>query len=352
MPKLVINRGTAQAREFDLKHGTYHVGRAEGNDIRIEDGSVSSNHARIVVEGEVIRLKDLGSTNGTFINRSQIKEGFVRPGQTIMLGSVELIMEGDGATTSAAAAAPAAHAAPVAAAAPASNNLRFAAPSAARASAPPAPPAAVAPPPPSAPAAVVAAPVEGLVEAPKGKTACKFHRNAAGQWLCQQCEELFCSLCVITRRTEAGPGFFCRKCGTQCAPVRVQMVKKKEKEMKVYSDGVVLGRSVGFGFAGAVLGALIWMGMSKAMGFDVPFLFCPLAGFLCGYGVKLGSQDRPGAIFSSIASVCCILSSVAGKLLMIWATGLTMISTTYLLTAAVGLLLGLFLAWKFGGGDF
>jgi hypothetical protein len=342
MPKLVINAGTAQAREFDLKHGTYHIGRAEGNDIRIEDGSVSSNHARIVVEGEVIRLKDLGSTNGTFINRSQVKEGFVRPGQIILLGSVELLMEGDGATTPVAATLPPPDAAP---AAPAPNSLRYAAPIAAKASAP-APALA------AAPTAVVAAPVERLVEPPKGKTACKFHRNAAGQWLCQQCNELFCSLCVITRRTEEGPGFFCRKCGTQCVPVKVKLVKKKEKELKVHSDGVVLARSVGFAFAGAVLGAAIWIGLSKAMGFDVPFIFCPLAGFLCGYAVKLVSQDRPGAIFSSIASVFCVISCAAGKLGMIWATGLNTYSTTSLLTSFAGLAIGLFLAWKFGGGDF
>jgi hypothetical protein len=350
MPRLVLHAGTPQARGFELKPGTNYLGRAFSNDFKIEDPSVSGSHARIVVEGDLITLKDLGSTNGTFINRSQVKEGFLQPGQIISLGGVELFLEGDGAAASIAPTPlPSSAGAPPV---PAPNGVRYAAPSAARAPAPAPLPAVATPPPPSAPAPAVTAPVAGLVEPPKGKTACKFHRNAAGQWLCQKCNELFCSLCVTTRRTDEGPGFFCRKCGTQCAPVKVKLVKKKEKELKAYSDGVVLGRSVGFAFAGAVLGAVFWIGLSKGIGFDVPFLFCPLAGFLCGYGVKLGSQDRPGAIFSSIATVFCILSCVIGKLGMIWATGLTTISTTYLLTAFAGLAIGGFLAWKFGGGDF
>jgi hypothetical protein len=350
LPRLVLHAGTPQARGFELKPGSNYVGRAFSNDFKIEDPSVSSNHARIVVEGEVVTLKDLGSTNGTYINRSQVVEGFLQPGQIISLGSVELLFEGDGVI--AAVAPPPTRPSAAAPPAPTSGGLRHAGLGAGRASAPVPAPTLAAPLPPGAPVPAVAAPVEGLVDPPKGKTACKFHRNAAGQWLCQQCSELFCSLCVITRRTEEGPGFFCRKCGTQCAPVRVKLEKKNEKELKVHSDGVVLVRSMGFAFAGAALGAAIWIGLSKAMGFDVPFLFCPLAGFLCGYAVKLGSQDRPGAIFSTIASVFCVISCLVGKLGMIWATGLNTYTTTSLLTSGLGLAIGVFLAWKFGGGDF
>jgi FHA domain len=349
MPRLVIHAGTPHAHRFELKPGSNYLGRGFSNDFKIEDPSVSGSHARIVVEGDLITLKDLGSTNGTFINRSQIREGYLQPGQVISLGSVELLLEGDG--TAAPVAPPAPPSGAAAPAIPAPNGVRYNGSSAPRAPAP-APAPTVAAPPHGAPAYTGAAPVANMVDPPKGKTACKFHRNAAGQWLCQQCNELFCSLCVTTRRTDAGPGFFCRKCGTQCAPVKVKLVAKKEKELKVHSDGVVLARSVGFAFAGAVLGAVFWIGLSKGIGFDVPFLFCPLAGFLCGYGVKLGSQDRPGAIFSSIATVFCVISCVIGKLGMIWATGLTTITTTYLLTAFAGLAIGGFLAWKFGGGDF
>ena len=135
-------------------------------------------------------------------------------------------------------------------------------------------------------------------------------------------------------------------------PVRAKLVASKEKQLKVYSDGVVLLRSLGFGFGAALLTALLWTGVSRLIGVDVPFIFCIVAGALCGYAVKFACQDRPGAIFSSIAVVFCILGSVLGKLGMIAATHLTTNSSTSLFTALIGLMVGSFLAWKIGGGDF
>jgi hypothetical protein len=350
-----MQAGTPRALEIELKPGSNYLGRGFSNDFKIEDPSVSGSHAQIVVDGEVIVVKDLGSTNGTFINRSQVKEGFLQPGQALHLGAVELRVVG---TTVTAGPATPPMVPPEASIPPRGtlvNGARQSASGAPRTPMPRSATTAAAPPPPSAPAP--AGPAEmaemgEMMEAPKGKTVCKFHHKVAGQWLCHKCNELFCSLCVTTRRTEAGPGIICRKCGTQCAPVRVKHVAKKEKELKVYSDGVILGRSLGFGLGGALLSAAIWIGLSWVMGFDVPFLFCPLAGVICGYAVKLASQDRPGAIFSTIALVYCIIGSVAGKVGMIFATGLNTYSTTSLLTSLIGLMVGGFLAWKFGGGDF
>lgn len=340
MPRLIIHAGTPRELEFELKPGANYLGRGFSNDFKIEDPSVSGNHVQIIVNGEVITVRDLGSTNGTFINRSQVKEGFLQEGQSLHLGGVEMVLRHANVTTSPAAPPPI----------PAVNG---AAGQLGRRSTPPPPVTTVAaPPPPNAPAPALPAAVEGLVDPPPGKTACKFHRNAAGQWLCQKCAELYCSLCVTNRRTSDGPGFFCRKCGEQCVPVRVKFVPKKEKQLAVYSDGTILARCFGFGFGAAVLSAALWIGLSKVMGFDVPFIFCPAVGVLCGYSVKFASQDRPGAIFSSIAVGYCILGSVAGKVGMIFATSLNTYSTTSLLTSFIGLGIGLFLAWKFGGGDF
>src|SRR5580692_10545445 len=138
MPRLVLHAGTPQVREFELKPGSNYVGRAFSNDFKIEDPSVSGSHAQIVVDGDVITLKDLGSTNGTFINRSQVMEGFLQPGQIIALGGVELLLEGDGVTASVAPPAlpPNAAAPPV----PRPNGLRYAGQSAMRVSTPPIPP--------------------------------------------------------------------------------------------------------------------------------------------------------------------------------------------------------------------
>ena len=170
--------------------------------------------------------------------------------------------------------------------------------------------------------------------------------------MCQKCNELFCPLCVSTTKSGGQTNHLCRKCGTVCVPVKVKLVATKEKQMVAYSDGVVLGRCIGFGFAASVVAALIWIGISKLISFDVPFIFCSMAGALCGYAVKLGSQDRPGVIFSGIAVGYCLLACVAGKVGMIWVTGLTVNSGTSLLTTAIGVVIGIFLSWKIGGGDF
>ena len=95
MPKLVVNPGTSLAREFELKPGVYRVGRAAGNEIRVADASLSGSHAEILVQGGVIIVKDLGSTNGVFINGSPVKYGELRPGQSLRLGWVDMMLVRD-----------------------------------------------------------------------------------------------------------------------------------------------------------------------------------------------------------------------------------------------------------------
>src|SRR5262249_54047377 len=140
------------------------------------------------------------------------------------------------------------------------------------------PPPPVAQEPDPAPAAPKPAEPAGMVEPPPGKTACKFHPNSAGHWLCQKCVELYCTVCVATKRTSAGTNYFCRQCGTQVLPARIRFVPKKEKQAKVYSDAQLLGRSLGFGFAAMLVGIGIWTGLAALMQFDVPFLFAPAIG--------------------------------------------------------------------------
>ena len=341
MPKLVIKSGAGGAREFELKPGMNYVGRGFANDLKIEDPSVSSNHAQIILDGETAFIKDLGSTNGTFINGASVKEAALRAGETLRLGGVNLDFYTETAVAAVVPASSASAAAASAARAPDAYRGRPspAAPAPARLG-----PAPTLPPP--TPVATAAA-----AKPPPAKTVCKFHPKVPGQWLCQKCNELFCSACVSTSRTGGATNFLCRKCGTVCVPVKVNLAVAKAKQPVHYSDGVLLGRCLGFGFAAAVVSALIWIGISSLIGFDVPFLFCPLAGALCGYAVKLGSQDRPGPVFSSIAIGCCILGTVVGKVGMIMVTHLTLNSATSLLTAGLGLVLGIFLAWKLGGGD-
>jgi predicted component of type VI protein secretion system len=100
MPKLVIHAGTPQAREFELKPGSNYVGRGDDNDFIIPDPSVSANHARIIVSGGTASIKDLGSTNGTYVNDARVAEVVLQPGHALRLGGVEIFFERETPATS------------------------------------------------------------------------------------------------------------------------------------------------------------------------------------------------------------------------------------------------------------
>ena len=77
MARLVVNPDSAEEWDIELQPGTISLGRGEENDFQIEHSSVSSSHCQIEVTGSGVRIKDLGSTNGTFINGRMI-QGWAR----------------------------------------------------------------------------------------------------------------------------------------------------------------------------------------------------------------------------------------------------------------------------------
>src|SRR3954447_6497013 len=87
--KLINNVG-GRAREHLFDKSTITIGAMEDNDLVVSDDTVSRYHCRIVQEDTAYLLVDLGSTNGTFINRVRIKEGYLKPGCTIGLGTTEV----------------------------------------------------------------------------------------------------------------------------------------------------------------------------------------------------------------------------------------------------------------------
>jgi len=76
-------------QDFDLTPGhTYVVGRAVTSDIPIFDPTISRRHAELQVSNGSVLLKDLGSSNGTFINGERITEGTAEPGNSVTFGKV------------------------------------------------------------------------------------------------------------------------------------------------------------------------------------------------------------------------------------------------------------------------
>src|ERR1039458_9292790 len=96
MVRLVVQPGSPTAWEIKLKAGANSFGQSPANDFTLNDPSVSGSHCQIVVENGNVIIKDLASTNGTYVNRSAVKEAALQPGQTIHLGSLELRFDTDG----------------------------------------------------------------------------------------------------------------------------------------------------------------------------------------------------------------------------------------------------------------
>lgn len=96
MPKLVCITAGFTDRVFDVTTEKGTLGRLEENTFCIPEPSVSSRHCELWAKGDEIVIKDLGSTNGSFINDAQLateKEATLRPGHTLRLGQVELRYE-------------------------------------------------------------------------------------------------------------------------------------------------------------------------------------------------------------------------------------------------------------------
>src|SRR6201990_2235426 len=87
--KLITNVG-GRAREHVFDKGTITIGAMEDNDLVVSDETVSRYHCKIEQTDTGYLLVDLGSTNGTFINRVRIKEAYLKPGCTIGLGNTEV----------------------------------------------------------------------------------------------------------------------------------------------------------------------------------------------------------------------------------------------------------------------
>ena len=98
MPRLVVLSEGLTGRSHELKAEKTTVGRVEDNVFQIPDPSVSSHHCEITLKGNEVTIRDLNSTNGTFINGQQITEATLKPSQILRLGQVEVRLEGDQAT--------------------------------------------------------------------------------------------------------------------------------------------------------------------------------------------------------------------------------------------------------------
>lgn len=89
---VVISEGLA-GRSHELGGRWVTIGRGDKNAFQIVERSVSNQHCEVLLRGSELVVRDLRSTNGTFIGGKTISEGVLRPGQVLRLGLVDLRLE-------------------------------------------------------------------------------------------------------------------------------------------------------------------------------------------------------------------------------------------------------------------
>src|SRR5687768_3902241 len=169
MARLIFRNGPYPGMAIDLKKGLNRIGRKPDNDFQIVDPSISGYHCELQVSDLGVAFRDVGSTNGSFINGARVTKELLNPGSILTLGSIDFDVDVPGVN--------------------------------------------------------VSIPTRPKVEEvfanflPDGTAACQKHATVAATQKCQKCEKTWCEECV--RRTglagSARAIVSCIECGGTCA---------------------------------------------------------------------------------------------------------------------------------------
>jgi pSer/pThr/pTyr-binding forkhead associated (FHA) protein len=88
---LVVKRGTDVGARFALESPVTLAGRHPDCHIFLDDVTVSRRHAEFVTAGTVTTVRDVGSLNGTYVNRERIEEVRLSSGDEVQIGKFKLL---------------------------------------------------------------------------------------------------------------------------------------------------------------------------------------------------------------------------------------------------------------------
>lgn len=86
--RLVMFKADGARQEFVVKRNRMVIGRTNQCGLRIPLSSVSRQHCELLIENDCLRVRDLGSSNGTFHNNVRIQEADLAPGDELIVGPV------------------------------------------------------------------------------------------------------------------------------------------------------------------------------------------------------------------------------------------------------------------------
>ncbi len=88
---LVVKRGPNAGSRFLLDQPVTSAGRGPGCDIFLDDVTVSRRHAEFRRENGEFRVVDIGSLNGTYLNREPVQSAVLASGDEIHIGKFRLV---------------------------------------------------------------------------------------------------------------------------------------------------------------------------------------------------------------------------------------------------------------------
>ena len=94
MARLIVqSKEHVTGQVIELKPGVTRFGRNARNDCPLNDPAVSDLHCEIMVDHDLVLVRDLGSTNGTFINKEPVHEAMLYAGQMLQIGPWEMMLD-------------------------------------------------------------------------------------------------------------------------------------------------------------------------------------------------------------------------------------------------------------------
>ena len=88
---LISTRGAVSGSRYLLDEDKVSVGRDPEADILLDDSTASRAHAVFIRKDGVFHVKDAGSLNGTYVNRTRVDDAVLHNGDEIMIGKFRLV---------------------------------------------------------------------------------------------------------------------------------------------------------------------------------------------------------------------------------------------------------------------